>query len=169
MEKETFKVILGYDTDIEEINSDTISFTVSSDSQFRHEECNFCLHEIHDSEPRILYKDKLICSTCYIDLISKIYEMAGMGDGGLINYAFNHCITTSTNRRNRNSLKANKTLFNKLLHKYNFKCVHCDEKEVKKLTIDHIKPVSKGGSDSFINLQILCKSCNSRKGAKYDG
>ena len=36
MEKETFKVILGYDTDIEEINSDTISFTVSSDSQFRH-------------------------------------------------------------------------------------------------------------------------------------
>jgi hypothetical protein len=32
------------------------------------------------------------------------------------------------------------------------------------LTIDHIKPVSLGGTNAEPNLQTLCRSCNSRKG-----
>jgi 5-methylcytosine-specific restriction endonuclease McrA len=49
-----------------------------------------------------------------------------------------------------------------------------EEKECKKcgevltwdnFTIDHIKPYSKGGRTSLDNAQLMCRSCNSRKGA----
>lgn len=43
------------------------------------------------------------------------------------------------------------------------KCLACGKKEV---TVDHIVPVSKGGSNKLSNLQPLCFSCNASKGAK---
>lgn len=44
------------------------------------------------------------------------------------------------------------------------KCNMCHSLEY--LSIDHIIPLSKGGSDDLTNLQILCRSCNSSKGDK---
>jgi len=46
------------------------------------------------------------------------------------------------------------------------KCAIC--KKVVKLTVDHIKPVSKGGMNTIDNIQPLCKSCNSKKSNKYE-
>mgnify|MGYP000039870215 FL=1 len=46
-----------------------------------------------------------------------------------------------------------------------FKCVTCGIQ--KNLTCDHIKPESIGGETTFENLQTMCKSCNSSKGARY--
>jgi 5-methylcytosine-specific restriction endonuclease McrA len=35
--------------------------------------------------------------------------------------------------------------------------------------LDHVKPLSKGGKDCPANLRPACKSCNSKKGAKWYG
>lgn len=43
-------------------------------------------------------------------------------------------------------------------------CLRCGRTD--DLTLDHIYPWSKGGLDSYENLQTLCRPCNSSKGAK---
>jgi 5-methylcytosine-specific restriction endonuclease McrA len=47
-----------------------------------------------------------------------------------------------------------------------WKCLRCGEDDKEKLTLDHIVPVSRGGSDEDENLQTLCKRCNEMKGNK---
>ena len=42
------------------------------------------------------------------------------------------------------------------------RCRHCSTQE--RLSIDHVVPWSKGGSDAIDNLQTLCMPCNRRKG-----
>lgn len=44
-------------------------------------------------------------------------------------------------------------------------CAFCGSQ--KNITIDHIIPVSRLGNHSIGNLQSLCKSCNSKKKAKF--
>jgi len=46
------------------------------------------------------------------------------------------------------------------------KCAYCRTKLGKKYHIDHILPVSKGGTNDRYNLQITCVSCNLTKGAR---
>tara|TARA_R100000008_G_C3585941_1_gene172278 strand:- start:2989 stop:3513 length:525 start_codon:yes stop_codon:yes gene_type:complete len=44
-----------------------------------------------------------------------------------------------------------------------FTCQYCGEQERKKLTIDHIIPVSRGGQNSFENCVTACFKCNNKK------
>lgn len=53
----------------------------------------------------------------------------------------------------------------KKVHERDFyRCLKCGTH--KDLTIDHIIPTSKGGENTIENMQTLCHSCNSSKGAR---
>lgn len=43
-------------------------------------------------------------------------------------------------------------------------CAQCGTDQ--DLTVDHIVPVHRGGTHTRPNLQVLCRACNSRKGAR---
>jgi 5-methylcytosine-specific restriction endonuclease McrA len=43
------------------------------------------------------------------------------------------------------------------------KCNACGCDITLKPSVDHIVAISKGGSNDISNIQLLCKSCNSRK------
>lgn len=49
-----------------------------------------------------------------------------------------------------------------ILEQFAYKCAECGATE--DLTIDHKVPRVKGGSNEPDNLQVLCRSCNSKKG-----
>ena len=124
--------------------------------------CIFCYHPVDPAGPFLSFIGCIVCSVCYIRLIPEIYQKAGHGDGGLIHLVFNDCLHSTHNRSKRVQIRNYRSTLKKLLHKYNFECVGCGVKE--NLTIDHIKPVSRGGIDDISNLQILCSKCNRVKG-----
>lgn len=45
---------------------------------------------------------------------------------------------------------------------WNYECAYCGSEE--QLTIDHVTPQSKGGTDFSINAVCCCRSCNQSKG-----
>lgn len=52
-----------------------------------------------------------------------------------------------------------------VLKRDGFKCVYCGATAPDvQLHIDHVDPVSKGGSDDFLNLVTSCQACNLGKG-----
>ena len=54
----------------------------------------------------------------------------------------------------------------RILARDGYCCQQCGESEGS-LHIDHIVPKRLGGSDLEENLQVLCKSCNLRKGGSF--
>jgi 5-methylcytosine-specific restriction endonuclease McrA len=50
-----------------------------------------------------------------------------------------------------------------LCERYEHKCVCCGKR--KSLTVDHVVPISRGGTNFIENIQPLCVSCNSTKHA----
>jgi 5-methylcytosine-specific restriction endonuclease McrA len=54
--------------------------------------------------------------------------------------------------------------WNDLVEQCGHKCICCGRTDVEiKLTVDHIVPICKGGSNSISNIQPLCEKCNCKK------
>lgn len=51
-----------------------------------------------------------------------------------------------------------------ILDRYGHKCLSCGTKS--RIAVDHVIPLSRGGTNTADNLQPLCRTCNSTKGAK---
>lgn len=52
--------------------------------------------------------------------------------------------------------------------KQGYMCLACGRREPEiQLTHDHVKPIVMGGENTKANSQMLCKSCNSKKGGKW--
>jgi len=55
-------------------------------------------------------------------------------------------------------------IMDKVWNRDNGKCVECGSNQ--NLEFDHIIPFSKGGANTYRNLQLLCRSCNAKKSNK---
>jgi len=53
----------------------------------------------------------------------------------------------------------------KIKEEWEYKCAYCGSEE--NLTIDHIVPQSKGGTDFTKNVVCCCHSCNQSKGHEH--
>ena len=69
------------------------------------------------------------------------------------------------NRGNHSARKAiPQNIKDKVWNRDAGKCVQCGSNQ--KLEFDHIIPHSKGGADTYRNIQLLCEPCNRSKSAK---
>ena len=48
----------------------------------------------------------------------------------------------------------------------NYTCQYCGERNVKKMTLDHVIPRSREGKNSWENLVTCCRKCNGKKSDK---
>jgi len=71
---------------------------------------------------------------------------------------------TPLEERRRAFNRHSRDLFVRLVLRDGPACACCGTTE--KLVVDHIVPISRGGSDDIANLQILCRRCNASKGAR---
>jgi hypothetical protein len=55
-------------------------------------------------------------------------------------------------------------VMDKVWNRDNGRCISCGSNQ--KLEFDHIIPFSKGGSNTYRNIQLLCESCNRQKSSK---
>lgn len=78
-------------------------------------------------------------------------------------------LTTSNWIHLKRSLDKNKSSSSKIINLFeiqDYKCVYCKIDISKKYHIEHLIPLSKGGSNLITNLALACPNCNLSKGNK---
>ena len=76
----------------------------------------------------------------------------------------NYIFRKDTFRKKFKRYSIPKNIKNEVWNRDSGKCTQCGSNQ--KLEFDHIIPVSKGGANTYRNIQLLCESCNRSKSAK---
>lgn len=142
--------------------------------------CDYCGKESVSTPSRYAKKKRHFCSMrCYTMFRKEnlpFYEqfaykgVRSKGESKQV-YHRNYCSTHPENiahlKSRRYALERNAEgshslkQWQELKKSYKNKCAICGQE--KKLTKDHIIPLSKGGTDFIENIQPLCRNCNSKK------
>ena len=70
----------------------------------------------------------------------------------------------SRRRARKMGVESDNSVLSDVIALYGNRCLCCGAETA--LTVDHVIPLARGGSDLLDNKQPLCKSCNSSKGVK---
>ena len=114
-------------------------------------------------EPEGFYAN-LFCGNCGCKIKFEFLILANDNYGIAFNFK---AIKLNNSKKKRISIKASTRY--QILKRDNHQCQSCGAtvNDGAKLEIDHIKPVSKGGTNDPDNLQVLCKDCNLGKSDNY--
>ena len=146
--------------------------------------CDYCGKLFKEKPSSIKKTKKHFCSTnCYSKYREKLdfnksnaYKgVRKLGESKQVyhrNYCKNHPdriahLKARRYARKRNAIGSHTLKEWELLkNKFNNRCAICNKE--KPLTVDHIIPLSKDGTDYISNIQPLCRNCNSKKNDKLD-
>lgn len=99
-------------------------------------------------------------------------EIADLNRKRARQWQINNPVRLRANIERRRAWKANAEGFftdediNRIMQEQNYKCLYCAYDVSKKYTIDHLIPLSRGGTNWPVNIGIACRPCNTKKGAK---
>ncbi len=133
----------------------------------RHSQCNQCrkeTREIYRANPevkaRALETDKA-WRRAHPEQASQIWQRWAKTDNGL-----SHCrLRVRTRKARKNSSQGTHTVddIQAQYKRQKGKCYYCHTKVGKNYHVDHVIPISRGGSNDISNLVITCTFCNLSK------
>lgn len=125
------------------------------------EQIAFDMIRVDLEQNRQKYKDK--CEKNRQIAMGK-WESIKSSDEGLTKKQSNDVLRRERLKQAKQIATHTKEEWEKMKYFFNNTCVKCGNKD-RKIVKDHITPIYQGGSDGIDNLQPLCNSCNSSKGA----
>lgn len=119
---------------------------------------------VHQAELRCKTKDNTEYTITYCSTNPTMLAEYHMPSLQKIRTEYINKLISTTKPKSKNRTPIGPKIRHEVFKRDNYKCVECGgSKEEKTLHIDHILPVSQGGTDELSNLRTLCQQCNLAK------